>query len=109
MKLVSWNINSVRARLAPLLDWVDRHRPDLVFLQETKVQCCEAASVMKPVPSNNFFFSRCNTDAHRHCQLFLQRVHPQRAKGIAESGEYPGTHPGEEEISQPGPRPLPAT
>lgn len=37
MKIASWNINSVRARLDRLLSWLQRHRPDLLCLQETKV------------------------------------------------------------------------
>jgi exodeoxyribonuclease-3 len=37
MKIVSWNINSVRARLSRLLAWLERHQPDVLCLQETKV------------------------------------------------------------------------
>ena len=37
MKIVSWNVNSVRARLARLLAWLEKHEPDLLCLQETKV------------------------------------------------------------------------
>ncbi len=38
MKLVTWNINSVRARTERLLAWLDRERPDVICLQETKVE-----------------------------------------------------------------------
>jgi exodeoxyribonuclease III len=38
MRVVSWNINSVRARLPRLLSLLDRHKPDVVCLQETKVE-----------------------------------------------------------------------
>ncbi len=37
MRIVSWNINSVRARLPRLLALLKRHNPDVVCLQETKV------------------------------------------------------------------------
>lgn len=37
MKIVTWNINSVRARIDRLVSWLDRHEPDVVCLQETKV------------------------------------------------------------------------
>ena len=37
MKLVTWNINSIRMRLERLLGWIDRNEPDLLCLQETKV------------------------------------------------------------------------
>ena len=36
MRVVSWNVNSLRARHGRVLDWLDRHRPDVVLLQETK-------------------------------------------------------------------------
>lgn len=37
MRVISWNINSVRARLPRLLALLRRHQPDVVCLQETKV------------------------------------------------------------------------
>ena len=36
MKIATWNVNSVRARLERLLAFLDRHTPDAVCLQETK-------------------------------------------------------------------------
>ncbi|MGN6104422.1 MAG: exodeoxyribonuclease III [Kofleriaceae bacterium] len=38
MKLVTWNINSIRARVDRLRAWIDRERPDVLCLQETKVE-----------------------------------------------------------------------
>jgi exodeoxyribonuclease-3 len=37
MRLATWNVNSVTARLPRLVDWLDQVRPDVVCLQETKV------------------------------------------------------------------------
>jgi exodeoxyribonuclease III len=37
MRLATWNVNSVRARLPRLLTWLAETRPDVVCLQETKV------------------------------------------------------------------------
>jgi exodeoxyribonuclease-3 len=37
MKLATWNVNSVRARQARLLLWLEAARPDVVCLQELKV------------------------------------------------------------------------
>ena len=37
MKLATWNVNSIRTRLPRLLAWLERRRPDVVCLQETKV------------------------------------------------------------------------
>lgn len=37
MKILTWNVNSVRVRLERLLGVLERHRPDVVCLQELKV------------------------------------------------------------------------
>jgi len=37
LTIATWNVNSVRSRLDRLLAWLDRRRPDVVCLQETKV------------------------------------------------------------------------
>lgn len=36
MKIATWNVNSVRARLPRLLEWLEIRTPDVVCLQETK-------------------------------------------------------------------------
>ncbi|MCK6447617.1 MAG: exodeoxyribonuclease III [Planctomycetes bacterium] len=36
MKIATWNVNSVRARLPRVLDWLASARPDVVCLQEIK-------------------------------------------------------------------------
>ncbi len=41
MKIATWNVNSLRVRLAHLLDWLAANAPDVICLQETK---CEDAS-----------------------------------------------------------------
>lgn len=41
MRVLSWNVNSVRARLEHLVQVLDRHHPDIVLLQETR--CNDAA------------------------------------------------------------------
>ena len=38
MKIATWNINSLRRRLPLLLSWLERHQPDVICLQETKVR-----------------------------------------------------------------------
>jgi exodeoxyribonuclease III len=37
MRLVTWNVNSIRARLPRVLELLDEHAPDVVCVQETKV------------------------------------------------------------------------
>lgn len=37
MQIVTWNVNSLKARLGRVESWLDRHRPEVVCLQETKL------------------------------------------------------------------------
>jgi len=38
MKIATYNVNSIRRRLQILLAWIAEHKPDVMCLQETKVQ-----------------------------------------------------------------------
>lgn len=38
MKIATYNVNSIRRRLPLVLDWLAAHQPDVMCLQETKVQ-----------------------------------------------------------------------
>lgn len=38
MKIVAWNVNSVRARLENVMEWIKGHQPDVLLLQEIKCQ-----------------------------------------------------------------------
>ena len=38
MKIVSWNVNSVRARIINVLDYLKKYQPDILFLQEIKTE-----------------------------------------------------------------------
>ncbi len=38
MKIATYNVNSIRKRLPIVLDWLAAHHPDVLCLQETKVQ-----------------------------------------------------------------------
>jgi len=38
MKISSWNVNSVRARILNVLDYLQKDKPDILFLQEIKTE-----------------------------------------------------------------------
>lgn len=38
MKIASWNVNSIRRRLPLVLEWLTANQPDVLCLQETKVE-----------------------------------------------------------------------
>ena len=38
MKIATWNVNSLKVRLPQVLDWLAAHQPDVLCLQETKLE-----------------------------------------------------------------------
>ena len=38
MKIISWNVNSVRARIENILNYIKDSKPDVLLLQEIKTQ-----------------------------------------------------------------------
>jgi exodeoxyribonuclease III len=38
MKLATWNVNSLKVRMPRVLELLEQHRPDLLFMQETKCE-----------------------------------------------------------------------
>lgn len=38
MRLATWNVNSLKVRLPQVLDWLGKHSPDALCLQETKTE-----------------------------------------------------------------------
>ena len=40
MRLATWNVNSIRARIDAVASWIERREPDVLLLQETK--CTDA-------------------------------------------------------------------
>ena len=38
MKIASWNVNSIRARIINVLDYLKKDKPDILFLQEIKTE-----------------------------------------------------------------------
>jgi exodeoxyribonuclease-3 len=38
MRLVTWNVNSLNVRLGHVLGWLEQQRPDILCLQETKLE-----------------------------------------------------------------------
>jgi len=47
MRLATWNVNSVTARLPRLLAWLEATRPDVLCLQETKTAQFPSAEVLE--------------------------------------------------------------
>jgi exodeoxyribonuclease III len=46
VRLATWNVNSVKARLPRLLEWLDEARPDVVCLQEIKATPAQVPALL---------------------------------------------------------------
>lgn len=57
MRLATWNVNSIGARLPRLLDWLERAKPDVVALQETK--CADDAFPHLPLLALGYEAAHC--------------------------------------------------
>ncbi|PYN91765.1 MAG: exodeoxyribonuclease III, partial [Candidatus Rokuibacteriota bacterium] len=42
MRIATWNVNSLKARLDKVTWWLDRAKPDVLFMQETKLADADA-------------------------------------------------------------------
>ena len=56
LKCATFNTNSIRARLPIILEWLDRERPDVLCLQETKVQDKDFPADLFEGPGYNALF-----------------------------------------------------
>jgi len=46
------------------------------YLRESLMQYCSAAPVTKFIPYSESLLSRCGSDSHRYCELYLGMAHP---------------------------------
>jgi exodeoxyribonuclease III len=42
MRIATWNVNSLKARLEKVMWWLDRAKPDVLLMQETKLADSDA-------------------------------------------------------------------
>ena len=71
MRVVSWNVNSIRARLDHLVHVLDRHDPDVLLLQETR--CTDAAFPHALLANRGFECAHHGLD-HRNGVAIASRV-----------------------------------
>jgi len=76
MKIVSFNVNSLRARLHQVQALVDKHAPDIIGLQETKV--ADAEFPLEAIEAMGYHAVYHGQKTHYGVAL-LSRVAPQKA------------------------------
>jgi len=72
------------------------HRTHCPFLHETLVQYCSASPVTRFVPYSESTLTRCGTENHRYCELYLSFRHPGQASTPIEAQEKQPGQPREE-------------
>jgi len=77
MKIVSFNVNGLRSRLHQLAVLVDEHHPEIIALQETKVQ--DQDFPLQAVQDMGYHVLRFGQKTHYGVAL-LSRVEPQEAE-----------------------------
>lgn len=78
-----------------------RDEPHCPFLEVALVQYCKAAPVAKFIPYNDDLHSRCNSESHRYCQLYLELARPRGWVKQRNSGDGGGRDACGEQRSRP--------
>ena len=88
MKIATWNVNSVRARLTRLLAWLQKVHPDLLCLQELKVQ--EKAFPYEAIREAGYHAAVYGQPTFNGVGVYMSRIEPQNVlRGIDDGAEDP--------------------
>jgi exodeoxyribonuclease-3 len=82
MKLATWNVNSLKVRLPHLLDWLAKHRPDAVCLQEIKLE--DANFPVKEIESAGYRFASAGQKTYNGVAIVSRFPLAEVAIGIPE-------------------------
>lgn len=85
MKIASWNVNSVKARLAHLLAFLEDARPDVVCLQETK--CLTADFPMLEVKALGYHVEAIGQRAYNGVALLSKQPPDEVVRGLPGNSE----------------------
>jgi len=84
-KIATFNANSIRARLDQILAWLDTERPDVLAVQETKVQ--DEDFPTEPIVDAGYHVIYRGQKAHAGVAL-ISKVEPENvAAGLDDGGE----------------------
>jgi exodeoxyribonuclease-3 len=77
MRIATWNVNSIRARLDRALDWVDRQAPDVLCLQEIK--CLDEQFPREPFQARGYHVETLGQKTYNGVAI-LSRTAPRRVE-----------------------------
>jgi exodeoxyribonuclease III len=78
--IATWNVNSVRARIAHLVDWLKAERPDIVLLQETK--CADEQFPAEPVEELGYNLALFGEKARNGVAILARRPIEDVVRGL---------------------------
>jgi exodeoxyribonuclease-3 len=92
MRIATWNVNSVKQRLPRLLPWLDERQPDVVCLQETKLNDDAFAELLADELSGRDYEVAAHGEAAWNGVAILSRVGLEDVtRGLADAPGFP--HP----------------
>jgi exodeoxyribonuclease-3 len=86
MKVTSWNVNGIRARLERVLAFLDRRRPDALCLQETKVT--DAEFPRAPFEERGYHVETHGQRAYNGVALIARTPLRDLARGLGEGPDH---------------------
>jgi len=73
VKLVSWNVNGIRAvQKKGFLDWLDREKPDILALQETKASPDQLDDLLRIPPGYTTYWASARKKGYSGVSLFTR-------------------------------------
>ena len=88
MRIVTWNVNSIGARLERVLAWLELHQPDVLALQELK--CTDAAFPMMEIQALGYEVATWGTGRWNGVALLSKVGLADVTIGLADQPEYEG-------------------
>ena len=85
MKIATWNVNSVRARLPSLLPWLEDRGPDVVCLQETK--CLDEQFPREPIEELGYQLATFGQRTYNGVAILSRRPLEDVVRGLSGEGE----------------------
>ena len=88
MRIATWNVNSVTARLPRVLEWLAANKPDVVALQELK--CTDAAFPMQPIQDLGYEVASHGTGRWNGVALLSRVGLVDITRGLVDQPQYEG-------------------
>ncbi len=83
MRIISWNVNGIRAVWKKgFLDWMQEESPDILCLQETKIQLDQLTDEMKEIDGYHSFFHQAEKKGYSGTAIYTKEEPIQVWRGL---------------------------